>query len=359
MGKDYYKILGVSRDASESDIKKAYRKMALKFHPDKNKDPGAEDKFKEISEAYEVLSDSDKRAVYDKYGEEGLKAGGGGGGSPSGPGADFGSAFGNGGRTSFGGDDARATFSRVFGTDNPFASLFGDGFDMDTSGSPPRGSMNGGASQFQSFGMGPGLGGAFHPAASGMPGYGQRQRQGSPPAQDSTVTRNLPLTLEELATGCTKKMKISKTITNESGQERVEDKILTVDVKPGWKAGTKITFPKEGNQRPGVVPADVVFVVQERSHTSFKREGNDIHYTTKLMLKEALLGCTVNVPTLEGRSLRMTLENPVSPSYVHRVPNRGMPNSKTGGRGDLVVNFDVQFPNHLQAEQKAALQRVL
>eukprot|EP00117_Sycon_ciliatum_P012645 scpid97536/ scgid0859/ DnaJ homolog subfamily B member 4; Heat shock 40 kDa protein 1 homolog; Human liver DnaJ-like protein len=153
MGKDYYKILGVSRDASESDIKKAYRKMALKFHPDKNKDPGAEDKFKEISEAYEVLSDSDKRAVYDKYGEEGLKAGGGGGGSPSGPGADFGSAFGNGGRTSFGGDDARATFSRVFGTDNPFASLFGDGFDMDTSGSPPRGSMNGGASQFQSFGM--------------------------------------------------------------------------------------------------------------------------------------------------------------------------------------------------------------
>lgn len=377
MGKDYYKILGVSRDASETELKKAYRKMALKFHPDKNKSPDAEDKFKEVSEAYEVLSDKDKRAVFDKYGEEGLKAGGGAGG----PGPDFGTAFSNGGGpqtftfTSFGGDDARATFSRVFGTNSPFAAFFGGdgGMDMDMEmdgGSPP----NHNGSGFQSFSTGPGMGGlgGFGP----MGGMYQRQGmgQGMGPGgmsfgggssgrrspQDSTVTRKLPLTLEELARGCTKKMKINKTIQSETGETRQEDKILTVEVKPGWKAGTKITFPKEGNQRRGVVPADVVFVVEEKAHSSLKRDGNNLHHTARISLKEALCGFTVSVPTVEGSTLRMKFDNPVSPSYVHHISNRGMPISKSPSeRGDLIVHFDIDFPSTLTAEQKASLQKIL
>ena len=117
MGKDYYKILGVSRNATDDDIKKGYRKMALKYHPDKNKDPGAEEKFKEVAEAFEVLKDKDKRAVYDKYGEEGLK------GQPN-----FGAAGGQGmpaGFTTFtfSGDPFR-TFKDFFGDENPFPGMF-------------------------------------------------------------------------------------------------------------------------------------------------------------------------------------------------------------------------------------------
>ena len=132
MGKDYYNILGVSREASEEEIKKGYRKMALKYHPDKNKDPGAEEKFKEISEAYEVLSDTDKRAAFDRYGSDGLRAGGGGtGGSSNHNGHSHTFTFGHSStdpfdlfRNFFGGRDP---FSDHFGGADPFASMFHNG----------------------------------------------------------------------------------------------------------------------------------------------------------------------------------------------------------------------------------------
>uniref|UniRef100_A0A915HWC6 J domain-containing protein n=1 Tax=Romanomermis culicivorax TaxID=13658 RepID=A0A915HWC6_ROMCU len=122
MGKDYYKILDVPRSANDDDIKKAYRKMALKYHPDKNKSPGAEEKFKEIAEAYDVLSDSKKKSIYDKFGEEGLKGGvegGPGGGASGGPGA-------GGYHYTFTGDP-REIFSQFFGGQDPFASFFSGG----------------------------------------------------------------------------------------------------------------------------------------------------------------------------------------------------------------------------------------
>ncbi|CAG2173308.1 unnamed protein product, partial [Oppiella nova] len=125
MGKDYYSILGISKNATVDDIKKAYRKLALKYHPDKNKAPEAEEKFKLIAEAYEVLSDKKKRDIYDQYGEEGLNAGGGGGGGPGG----HGFHGGNGGQHfsyTFHGDP-RATFAAFFGTDNPFEMFFNMG----------------------------------------------------------------------------------------------------------------------------------------------------------------------------------------------------------------------------------------
>lgn len=116
MGKDYYKILGIVRGASDEDIKKAYRKLALKYHPDKNKDPGAEEKFKEVAEAYEILSDPKKKEIFDKYGEEGLKMGAGGGG----PGGSTGSSPGAGFTYTWSGDP-NETFRMFFGNSNPFA----------------------------------------------------------------------------------------------------------------------------------------------------------------------------------------------------------------------------------------------
>ena len=124
MGKDYYKILGLAKGASDEDIKKSYRKLALKFHPDKNKDPGAEEKFKEVAEAYEILSDPKKKEIFDKYGEDGLKMGGGGGGGPgagnAGPSPGAGYSY-----NTWSGDP-NETFRMFFGNSNPFAAFFGE-----------------------------------------------------------------------------------------------------------------------------------------------------------------------------------------------------------------------------------------
>merc|ERR1712154_119401 len=158
MGKDYYKVLGVAKGASDDEIKKAYRKMALKYHPDKNKSPGAEEKFKEIAEAYEVLSDPKKREIYDKFGEDGLKQGSGCGGGAQEPGFSSYSFHG----------DLHETFRMFFGDENPFANFF---FQSGGAGGPFQGSGFGGSPMdidddpFGSFGGLSGLG-----RNSGMPG---------------------------------------------------------------------------------------------------------------------------------------------------------------------------------------------
>ena len=276
MGKDYYKILGVPKDASEDQIKKGYRKMALKYHPDKNKSPNAEEKFKEISEAYDVLSDKDKRSVYDRYGEEGLKAGGGGGG-------------GGGAHYTYQGDP-RQTFKMFFGDDNPFESFF-------SFGGGPGGSRqtftsfggHGGPQQmetddddpFANFGRPGGFGG-FGGMNQGMSGGSPRRKQ-----QDSAIVKDLQVSLEDIYKGTTKKLKITRKVLNTDGRSvRTEDKILTIDVKPGWKAGTKITFPKEGDQTPNNVPADIVFVIKDKPHSIFTRDGSDIKYKATISLKQ-------------------------------------------------------------------------
>ncbi|KAF7689276.1 hypothetical protein HF521_012629 [Silurus meridionalis] len=288
MGKDYYNILGIQKGASEDEIKKAYRKQALKYHPDKNKSPGAEDKFKEIAEAYDVLSDPKKKDIFDKFGEEGLKGSPGGGGS-NGPGFTY----------SFQGDP-HAMFTEFFGGRNPFEHLFGRGMggeDMDDDGEK----------------------------------------------QDPPVTHELHLSLEEVLSGCTKKMKISRRRLNPDGQTtRSEDKILAVEVKKGWKEGTKITFPKEGDQTPNNIPADVVFIVKDKPHP-------------------ALCGCTVKAPTLDKRTITLPMEDVIiRPGMKRRVTGEGLPFPKSPERrGDLIIEFDVKFPERLTREAKNTIAQIL
>ncbi len=283
MGKDYYKILGISKDAKEDEIKKAYRKMALKYHPDKNKSPGAEEKFKEIAEAYDVLSDPKKREIYDVHGEEGLK----GGGSPGG-GSTSGGTF----HYNFHGDP-HETFRMFFGDENPFGNMF-SGF-----GGPGMGMGHPGMGH---PGMGPpGMGGSRNTnmffSSGGDPmdidddpfgGFGSRNMGGmGRKRQDPPVVHDLQVTLEDIYKGTTKKMKITRKVTNPDHRTtRVEEKVLTVDIKPGWKAGTKITFPKEGDQLPNNIPADVVFVIKDKPNPTFKRDGSNIVYKAKIGLRE-------------------------------------------------------------------------
>uniref|UniRef100_R4G4S3 Putative molecular chaperone dnaj superfamily n=2 Tax=Rhodnius TaxID=13248 RepID=R4G4S3_RHOPR len=346
MGKDYYKILGIPKGATTEAIKKAYRQLALKYHPDKNKSPGAEERFKEVAEAYEVLSDQKKREVYDKFGEEGLK------GSAHGPGG------GQGGDTryyEFHGDP-RATFAQFFGTSSPFQTFFDLGGtssfmddEMDVDLDPfsfmgPRGVPGGG-------------GGAFRSHSFNIHGNNRSKDK----VQDSPIEHDLYVSLEDIFTGCVKKMKISRKVLQPDGTTRKEDKFLTINVKPGWKSGTKITFQREGDQSRNKIPADIVFIIRDKPHPFLKRDGSDIRYTAKVTLKQALCGVVLDLPSLTDRKLTLNMKNEIiKPQMVKRIVGEGLPLPKEPAhRGDLLVSFDIIFPDDLTTTVKDLLRDVL
>ncbi|KAI5354824.1 PREDICTED: dnaJ [Prunus dulcis] len=332
MGVDYYNVLKVNRNATEDDLKKAYRRLAMKWHPDKNPNnkKEAEAKFKQISEAYEVLSDSQKRAIYDQYGEEGLKdmppperyANGNGGGSKG-----------------FNPRNAEDIFAEFFGS-SPF------GFGSTGPGRSMRFQSDGGGGMFGGFG--------------GNENIFRSYSEGVTPKKPTAVESKLPCSLEELYTGSTRKMKISRTVVDANGRQVPEQEILTIDVKPGWKKGTKITFPDKGNEQLGQLPADLVFVIDEKPHDTYKRDGNDLVVNHKVTLAEALGGTTVHLTTLDGRDLSIPVTDIVSPGYELVVAREGMPIPKEPrNRGDLKIKFEVRFPTRLTPEQRAGLKRTL
>lgn len=344
MGVDYYNILQVDRNAKDDELKKAYRKLAMKWHPDKNPDnkKEAEAKFKRISEAYEVLSDPQKRAVYDQYGEEGLK----GQVPPPGSGGAGGSSFFSGGDGSttfrFNPRSADDIFNEFFGFSSPF---FGG------SGSTGGTGMRGG-SRFP--------GGMFGDEFLGSHFGGEGSMNSQRPQKAAPIENRLPCSLEDLYKGATRKMKISREVSDMSGKTMTVEEILTINIKPGWKKGTKITFPEKGNETPNVIPADIVFIIDEKPHDVFSREGNDLVMTQKISLVEALTGYTAYITTLDGRSLTLPISSVIHPSYEEVVPREGMPIPKDPSKkGNLRIKFNIKFPNRLSAEEKAGIKKLL
>ena len=274
----YYEILGISKTANEKEIKKAYRSLALKHHPDKG---GKEETFKEISKAYEVLSDPQQKQVYDAYGEAGIDNYGAAGAAGPGSYNPFTNAGGGGG----GG-----------GGPNPFGAFFS---------SSSSSSNNQQGFSFQSFGNGGGGSGTYNidlseilnkmMGAESSSSFQQQQRAGgssssffqqtpSAAMPKSSYTRKVPCSLEELATGTTKKLKLKF----KNGLE----KVYKIDIKKGWKRGTKITFP--GNQRNGL--PTIVFIIQEVPHKFLRRDGNNLHYTCWISESQTKGGIVVKVP---------------------------------------------------------------
>lgn len=138
------------------------------------------------------------------------------------------------------------------------------------------------------------------------------------------------------------------------------EEILTIEVKPGWKKGTKITFPEKGNEQPNVVPADVVFIIEEKSHRVFTRDGQDLIVTQKISLVEALTGYTVRLTTLDGRNLTIPINNVINPDHEEVVPREGMPSQKDPSRkGNLRIKFNIKFPTRLTIDQKAGIKKLL
>jgi DnaJ family protein B protein 4 len=329
---DYYKRLGIDKKADDETIKRAYRKLALKWHPDRNPDnkEEADKKFKEISEAYEVLSDKNKRQIYDTYGEAGLKNGPGPtpGTNPfaGGPGGaqqfQFGGPGGSAGFRPYHPSSAEDIFRQFFGgRGDPFAH-------------PDDESEEDYGYGYQSFGG----------------GFGGPRRS----SKASAVKKILPVSLEELYTGCTKKLKVTKKSYQGKSTPVVTEKILSINVKPGWKAGTKLRFPNEGDELPDGRTQDIEFIIEEKPHTQYKREGDNLKMNLSLNIAEALTGYSKNIKTLDGKEIIVSNKLVTKPNQEIRFPGRGMPNQKDPSRkGDLILVANVNFPTSLTEEQKS------
>ncbi|PRQ26586.1 putative chaperone DnaJ [Rosa chinensis] len=177
-----------------------------------------------------------------------------------------------------------------------------------------------------------------------------------PPA----IEKQLECTLEELCFGCNKKMKVTRVVVKDTGQMAQEEELVTINVKPGWKKGTKITFEGLGNERPGAYPADIIFVIAEKRHHLFVREGDDLELTVEIPLIQALTGCTISIPLLGGENTTLTIEDIIYPGYEKTIPDQGMPISKVEGkRGNLKVTFLVEFPTSLTHEQRSDVHTIL
>jgi len=356
--RDYYEILGVARGASEDEIKKAYRKLAMKFHPDRNPgDTEAENKFKEAAEAYEVLQDPEKRRRYDQFGHDGL----------------------------------RGTNYRDFHNVNDIFSAFGD-----------------------IFGSGFG-GGIFDEVFGGGRGGRRRSGQGQP---GSDLRVRLALTLEEIATGVEKKLKIKKyrkcTTCGGSGAKSssgrstcpqcqgsgelrqvsrsmfgqfvnittcptcdgegtiIEDPCQTcggegrtqgestikVNVPAGVSQDNYIPLRGQGNAgRRGGPDGDLLVVIDEKEHETFARNGDDVLYDLFVSFPTAVLGADVEVPTLSGRA-RLTIEPGTPGGRLLRMRERGIPHLNGYGKGDQLVRVNVWVPSKLNAKEKELLKEL-
>ena len=314
---DYYKLLGVDKKASKEDIKKAYRKLALKYHPDRNKDnKQAEEKFKKISEAYAVLSDEEKQQQYDTYGSDGfqqrysqedifrnadlgdiLR--------------EFGINFGGGGRTSF-------RSSGMGGGGNPFEQMFSQG---------------GGGSQFQGGGCGSSCGG--HQA---------------PPQKGSDHTLELAITLNEVLTGTEKTISLGRGASAEK---------VSVKVPPGIETGKKLRVSGKGSPSPmGGKPGDLYLLIKIRPDSTFTRDGSDLTVECKIPYSAAILGTKIEVPTLDGKHLKVKLPASSQSNAKLRLRGQGLPGGKGKAKGDLLAKVIIEIPRELSDEQKELIKKL-
>jgi curved DNA-binding protein len=298
MADDYYKILGVNRSATDAEIKKAYRKLAMKYHPDHAKgDKAAEERFKKISEAYAVLSDKQKRQEFDTFGSEGFQQ-------------------------RFSKEDIFRGFNI-----NDILKEFGFGGDF--------------------FG---GQGGGTRFTYSTDSPFGGRGRPQAQAMQGSDIVYELALTLQEAAFGAAKPV----TLQSQSAAERI-----TVKIPKGMTTGKKLRLAGKGNPGPyGGPRGDLYIQAKLLDDPVFSVEGQDLVTYREIKLTDALLGTTISVPTLEDKQYHLKIPPGTKNGTRMRLAGHGLPPMKGSKRGDLYVRIHIQIPQHLNSEQKALIQKL-
>ncbi|EDR29004.1 chaperone protein DNAj, putative [Entamoeba dispar SAW760] len=298
MSDDYYTILDVSKTASDEELKKAYRKKALKYHPDKNPgDKQAEEKFKEITEAYQILSDKDKRVLYDRYGKE---------------------AFTRGSNTSHSEFFNRDQF--VFRTSEYATDPFRFFEEM-----------------FGGFGM-----------FAGGPSFQRKKLQ--------DLTFNLNLTLEEIFFGTKKEVRF-KRIVSELGEQSYEIDTVQVKVPEGSKVGTRIVFENRGNKKYGYRNGDLVFIVQVKKHELFDLIGSDLHCSADVSLEEYLTVIKLEIENIDNENISLVLNEQYLKGKDIILEGKGM--LVLNRRGDMVLHLNVNYPTILTDKQKKELLKIL
>jgi molecular chaperone DnaJ len=345
---DYYEVLGVARDCSDQELKSAYRKLALKYHPDRNPgDNGAEERFKEASEAYQVLSDADKRAAYDRYGHAGVSSAGSGfGGGPFGGAVDLGDIFGDlfgemfnmGGSSRSGSRQQRGDDLRFDLTVNFEDAIFGAETEVKIRRLEVCAACQGRGS---ASGRGPTV-------CSQCQGRGQlRYQQGFfSVARTCSVCRGAGSIIGDPCQTCRAETRVTKELK------------LTVKVPPGVEDGTRIRYSGEGDAGRSAGPkGDLYIVIGIRPHDFFERNGHDLHCVVPISFPQAALGADITIQAIDGEVLLKIPEGTQSGKEI-RVRGKGVPYLNEHGRGDLVVEVVVQIPRKLSKTQREQVKQL-
>ncbi|KAJ9623305.1 chaperone DnaJ [Exophiala oligosperma] len=348
----FYEILGVDPSASEAQLKSAYKKGALKHHPDKNAhNPDAAEKFKDLSKAYEVLSDPQKRQLYDQYGEEGLEQGGMGGGMA-----------------------AEDLFAQFFGGGSAFGGMFGGGM-RDTGPKKARTIHHVHKVSLEDIYRGKVSKLALQksvicPACEGRGGKegAVRTCTGCNGAGMKTMMRQMGPMIQRFQTVCPDCQGEGETIRDRDRCKRcmgkktvVERKVLHVHVDRGVKSGHKIEFRGEGDQMPGVLAGDVVFEIEQKPHARFQRKDDDLFYHAEIDLLTALAGGQIYIEHLDDRWLTVNIfpGDPITPGAIKVIKGQGMPSFRHHDFGNLYIQFDVKFPDKSEIQNVEMLEQIL
>eukprot|EP00462_Mataza_sp_D1_P011072 CAMPEP_0175152538 /NCGR_PEP_ID=MMETSP0087-20121206/19174_1 /TAXON_ID=136419 /ORGANISM="Unknown Unknown, Strain D1" /LENGTH=347 /DNA_ID=CAMNT_0016438991 /DNA_START=93 /DNA_END=1136 /DNA_ORIENTATION=+ len=327
---EYYQVLGVDQEASEKQIKRAFHKLSLKYHPDKKGPDSHKQKYLAITEAYEILSDAEKRSIYDTEGHEGLKQaaqGGGGGGSPFD--MFFGGGGGGGGRRK--GPDFKMDFPVTL------EDLY-NGLERDFK-------VNRKVLCKKCRGTGAEGGATVKCRKCKGAGVITRMQQLGP---------GFNVQMQDHCDKCGGKGKTAKKLCPHCrGTKTVdEDKELNAVVEQGMDTGSELRFERASEQRPGTTPGDVILVLKTQPHPRFKRLKDDLHYTMTITLKQALLGFTKTIEHLDGHTVEITKDTVTQHGSFHKVPGEGMPQHEfPSNKGTLVVKFEVMLPPKLTEDQ--------
>jgi molecular chaperone DnaJ len=358
--RDYYQVLGIDRDAEDDEIKKAYRKLAVKYHPDKNPgDKSAEESFKEATEAYEILKDPQKRGIYDQYGHEGLRGGGFGGGFNGFGGFDL--------------SDALRAFMRDFGGFGGLDDLFGFGSSRSERTGPRRGQdlqvkleltleeISRGVEKTlkvkrfvscescKGSGAEPGTKPARCPTCAGQ---GQVRRVSKTLFGQFVNVQSCPncggtgQVIESRCHNC-----------GGSGLEKASTKIK-VKIPAGVAAGNYLTVRGSGNFGPnGGPPGDVLVVIDEKEHEYFTRRGDDVIFELPISISQAVLGAEIDIPTLDGGS-SLKIPSSTQSGKIFLMKNKGIPHLNSYGRGSQLVRVVVWTPTRLSDEEKDLFRQI-